>query len=359
MGMDARGGQGWYGGQVQQELHAERPVIRLRGVQEMDTLPEPTWVIDDVLPGDAVSMLYGKEGSGKSFLALDWALCVATNTAWVGSRVHPGPVVYIAAEGAGGFKHRRQAWEQQRGVAVPEGLFFLVDDPINLYHSRSVEQLLSAMLAGGLGTAALVIVDTLGRSLDGADENSNSDMNVVIGEADRIRRQTGAAVLLVHHTGKAAGASAPRGASALKAGVAMCAKLEVKKNSLSLSCEKMKESRAFDTMRASLVEVALSEGNSSLVVVHPDQAEKADRVAAQSSRSRKPRSPRKPRLSQDTIYAAVEAAPNSSPSEIASRLGAARNPVQKHLARLEAAGKIIGEGGRYRPAPNPLSEPAA
>ena len=45
-------------------------------------------------------------------------MSVATGTPWLGTyKVKAGPVVYIVAEGAGGFAKRLQAWKLSHGVA--------------------------------------------------------------------------------------------------------------------------------------------------------------------------------------------------------------------------------------------------
>ena len=49
----------------------------------------------------------------------------------------------------------------------------------------------------------LIIFDTLARCMVGGDENSPLDMGRAVAAADRVRVETGAAVLLVHHPTKA------------------------------------------------------------------------------------------------------------------------------------------------------------
>ena len=48
----------------------------------------------------------------------------------------------------------------------------------------------------------LVFMDTFSRAMAGYDENSGADMMAIVGGMDRIRRETGACVLVVHHSGK-------------------------------------------------------------------------------------------------------------------------------------------------------------
>ena len=80
--------------------------------------------------------------------------------------------------------------------------------------------------APGIGLAAtqvdvhqqLIVIDTLSASLAGElSENSNDDMAQVLLKLYRLQRQTGASILLVHHSGH--DGSNERGASALRCNV--------------------------------------------------------------------------------------------------------------------------------------------
>lgn len=203
------------GAGIQTPLTGEEGVLGM-GVL-MSAPPQVDWLIDDVLPAKGRSMLYAAEKTGKSFVVLDMALHVATGKAWQGRKVKQGPVYYVASENAETYYARVQAWEKlHKGGAAyqretgQEPPFYLIPRAHNLLQPVEV-----AALIDKLGPASLVIIDTLGRSMDGGDENSNADMNMVATAMDSIRDATGAAVLLVHHTGnegrRARGASAQRG----------------------------------------------------------------------------------------------------------------------------------------------------
>src|SRR5262245_31012061 len=76
------------------------------------TLKPPTWLIRDWLPEHANALLYGKSEHGKSFVAVDWACCVASGTPWMGIPVKKGDVLYLAGEGEHGYVKRVAAWQQ-------------------------------------------------------------------------------------------------------------------------------------------------------------------------------------------------------------------------------------------------------
>jgi hypothetical protein len=62
----------------------------------------------------------------------------------------------------------------------------------------------------------LVIVDTLARAMAGANENSSEDMTRLVRAGDRIREETGAHLMWIHHSGKDQTKGA-RGHSSLRA----------------------------------------------------------------------------------------------------------------------------------------------
>ena len=58
--------------------------FRFLTVGEVMKLPDPEWLVAGILPAKSIAQLYGGSGSGKSFVALDMALSVATGRPWLG-----------------------------------------------------------------------------------------------------------------------------------------------------------------------------------------------------------------------------------------------------------------------------------
>ena len=68
--------------------------------------------------------LYGPSGVGKSFVALDYALCTATGRSYLGRYESLlGPVLYIAGEGVSGLRNRVKAWLAHHEVETPTSNF--------------------------------------------------------------------------------------------------------------------------------------------------------------------------------------------------------------------------------------------
>jgi RecA-family ATPase len=66
-------------------------------------MPPPRWLIRDWLPASSLILIYGEPGAGKTFVALDIAVAIATGRDWNGNKVARGIVLYIAAEGVAGL----------------------------------------------------------------------------------------------------------------------------------------------------------------------------------------------------------------------------------------------------------------
>src|SRR5207244_2735924 len=56
--------------------------------------PAPRWLVDNYLVAETISVLFGPSGGGKTFVALDLALAIATGHPWLGEPVDGGYVVY-------------------------------------------------------------------------------------------------------------------------------------------------------------------------------------------------------------------------------------------------------------------------
>jgi phage/plasmid primase-like uncharacterized protein len=189
----------------------------LVGADHFSERPEPIkWLVKKWLPEQALIMVHGPSGGGKTFAVLDWMLSIASATAeWAGNKVKSGIVVYLAGEGHQGLKGRVAAWKHKKQIKslkmwisksgcdlnTPEGYQKAANQIRMLPHPPSI-----------------IVVDTLHRFLLG-DENSAQDAKTMLDACAALMREFGCSVLLVHHTGvseeaqhRARGSSAWRGA---------------------------------------------------------------------------------------------------------------------------------------------------
>lgn len=179
------------------------------------------WIVKGVIPKAEVVVIYGESGSGKTFMVLDMVAAISTGRAWRDYKTEQGKVVYICAEGVGGFRQRLKAYARQFAVPLEQMPGVIPDAPNFLEGKDPLEIAKQIKAAGG---ASVVVIDTLSAVASGGNENAGEDMGAVLGHCKGIHRATGAVVILIHHSGKDASKGA-RGWSGLRA--AADAELEV------------------------------------------------------------------------------------------------------------------------------------
>lgn len=192
------------------------PAPKLEWFDDVQPTLETEYLIKGVLDRGAMSVVYGPSNSGKTFFALDAAFHAATGREWRGRRVQGGGVLYLAAEGGNGIANRITALRTTTEVsAVP---FALRRAGLDLLNPRAdlANVIALAEEVKKRAPLALIVIDTLSRVIAGGDENAASDMTAFIKNVDFIRQETGAHLMIVHHTGKDA-AKGARGHSSLRA----------------------------------------------------------------------------------------------------------------------------------------------
>lgn len=195
--------------------------FRVVPAPEFATTKPLGWIIKSVLPKAEVVVIYGESGSGKTFMVLDMVAAISTGRAWRDFKTEVGKVVYICAEGVGGFRQRLRAYAKQHDVSLNVLPGVIPDAPNFLDKKDPLEVARQIVKSGG---ASVVVIDTLSAVLPGGNENAGEDMGAVLAHCKGIHRATGALVILIHHSGKDASKGA-RGWSGLRA--AADAELEV------------------------------------------------------------------------------------------------------------------------------------
>lgn len=157
-------------------------------------------LVKGLLENTAIALIYGESGSGKTFLALDLALHIASGREWFGLAVTKGRVVYVAAEAGRSIRNRVAAFALQECGDQTEVDFAAVVSPVDLCHLGKSDDM--ARLIATIGNAKVVVIDTVSRALAGGNENAPDDMGAFVTAMDHIRDKLGCAVIAVHHVGK-------------------------------------------------------------------------------------------------------------------------------------------------------------
>ena len=249
-----------------EHLLIERPDrLTLQRFDELLTRTPAPWQIRGVLRTQSVSLLYGRRGCFKSFLALDLAASLATGLTWQGHEVvESGLVVYVAGEGGGGMVQRARAWVEQHTVNPKTVNLRFITEPVVVTASSDDMEILVYRIREAIHWQpagaedpdtgevfdrplawewpALIVIDTLARCFTG-DENKQEAMGQFIQGVDRLKREFNCSVLIIHHTGT--NETRERGSTVLGGACDTMYRLEADTDEhvLTLTNEKMKDSR--------------------------------------------------------------------------------------------------------------------
>lgn len=177
------------------------PVTRIAHVPGQQAAP--SWLIEDLWGDEAVGFIAGTPKAGKTWLALELAVAVASGQPCLGRyavRRRGHVLLYAAEDTAPDIKHRVAAIAHTRGLAGLDRLALgLITVPDLRLDSDEHQQRLAATLAEI--QPRLLILDPLVR-LHRGDENSAADVSLLLGCLRQLQRQHAVAIILVHHVRK-------------------------------------------------------------------------------------------------------------------------------------------------------------
>lgn len=233
----------------------------------MEHIKLPTWLVDDFIPANSYTMLFGARGTFKTFIALDLALTIAAgfavDTVW--EAIETGPVCFVAGEGRSSLTKRVKAWEARHMSGATVDGFFLVDPVPGIVEAP--EAFLDLLNAASPDGFKLTVLDTVGRSLQGVNENAQENASAFTALVEAIQRATGGAVLVIHHSGHDK-VKRSRGSSVFGADVDTEVQVKATKYLASLSMPKQKDAAPWEKpKRLKLIEHKLTPDTHSLVVV--------------------------------------------------------------------------------------------
>ena len=253
-------------------LQSSRRRLQPYAWSELHLLPKRKALIKGLLDCGAMSIVYGESNCGKTFLVLDLAAHITRGTDWRGMRTRQGAVVYIAAEGGLGLEERLTAFRAYHEIGDYPPLYVIPASIDLCSHENDLGELTAEIKCIGRAIekpdyiqhcqkccfcqepapvckncghvyysqihVSVVVIDTLSRAMAGGNENASEDMTAFIKNCDKIREQTGAHVMVIHHSGKDT-AKGARGHSALRA--AVDTEIEVTKGDCIITAEVKKQ----------------------------------------------------------------------------------------------------------------------
>jgi hypothetical protein len=242
------------------EAETAQPAIFIRADQFAAEIQPTCWLIKGFLETDCLTQIFGKHSSGKSFMAIDWALSIATGRPWNGCRTKQQAVIYIAGEGQNGLSKRINAWALHYKQDLTNQPIYFSKQPLSLLNQQTAANACESITHIATETSqpiGLIVIDTLARNFGDGDENSTRDMNRFIEHLDQyLRVPFGANILIVHHAGHVAQGRG-RGASSLPAAINADYQMSIDNGVAIMTNQKMKDGAKPDETHYSLTEVDL------------------------------------------------------------------------------------------------------
>ena len=152
--------------------------------------PAPRWAAVNLVP-EGLIILAGRPKVGKSWLALQLAKSVGLATSFLGHPVDKGRVLYLALEDS--LRRMQERMELQHYIEEVE---VDVQTTWPALDQGGIEKLEKTIRDEGY---SLVIIDTLSRALDQADQNESVEMTRVLGDLQRVALDARITILLVDH----------------------------------------------------------------------------------------------------------------------------------------------------------------
>lgn len=193
------------------------PRFKPLSLNEQITQPEPTWLIPNLIQARSLVVIYGKKKSFKSFLTLDILLGLASGCATFGHiSATNAPMIYAIGEGAANMMRRHvPAWRLARDK--PDDFpFYVIPAVPRAFQPDDARDIVAHLRTMSI-KPAIVVVDTMARSMGGLDENNARDVGLFIAACDFLREEIGCTVIVVHHASDKPGKAGPRGSSNLSA----------------------------------------------------------------------------------------------------------------------------------------------
>ncbi len=164
------------------------------------------FIVHDLIPAGALVQVFGAPSCGKTPFTLSLALAIACGQeTFCGHDIdQSGAVLYMVGEGGPGLANRIRAQLELSALdgVFPESPFYVTTRPGRLSDAKNVQAWARKIGAATDGRALrLLVVDTQNMNFGDGDENSTEDMTRFLQNCKRLAAVTGAAVLLVHHTG--------------------------------------------------------------------------------------------------------------------------------------------------------------
>jgi hypothetical protein len=191
-----------------------------------EDIPDPEWLVTDIVPERAIGFIGGAPKVFKSWLALDLGMALTAGTAFCGRFACPTSrrTLIVQFESSRAHYQKRLRAITSRFPAVPEQLYIASNESLVFEDQVSIKRIDVSL--DDL-RPDLLILDPLAAMTHG-DENSAQEMGAIVRQLRAWRDRYDCAIGVVHHTNKAAARTvdAARGGHKLRGSSAFYAAAE-------------------------------------------------------------------------------------------------------------------------------------
>jgi hypothetical protein len=326
---------------------AREPRFKLLSYDDLGALKGESYLIDKILVPSQLNEIFGPPGNGKTFLALNMALSIASGQPFLGLPVKRGHVVYIYSEGQGGSKNRVDAWLKYHGLEpeVIKARWHLIDKAVHLLEATEEQDLCRSIKDSGV-SPDLIVIDTLARAFCGGNPDLTADMSRFVTSCENIQRAFDSAVLLVHHSIKSnskvdSGSHMLRGAASSVFHLEIMGTGKAGAKELKLSCQKTKDADNADRIFDLLLEPVLLE---------PDKNGKEQTSCVITLGSSTPEPPKTMVYLQALVTALEDQdQPGLTSTAWHKACGCSKSTFHNHRKQLLEDGMVVHNGKLYSP----------
>jgi RecA-family ATPase len=168
----------------------------------------PAPLVRDLLPKQGLVMISGSPKAGKTFVAMDIMLSIASGQDfWLDRKIskksREGIIIYISAEGTADFQSRKEAFAIEKNWTkeqISSIRFYDVKATPNLRDTNELRKIIKAFTTLGMPIIAIV-VDTVHRTI-GGDINDFEEATEYVAACDVLQKEFQTLIVIVHHVGK-------------------------------------------------------------------------------------------------------------------------------------------------------------
>lgn len=168
--------------------------------------PPVDWLVEQLICKGDVHLLMGEPGIGKSWLTMGLLLGVIRGSEWLGQPITgPGKVLYVDEENSEGLVFHRL--RKQLGMTEDEARQVRYLNNQGILLDKDPDSLIDEALEFA---PALIVLDSLTRFHTGEEDKAGPMASLYNNALKPLARETGAALILLHHAGKTESSSSYR-----------------------------------------------------------------------------------------------------------------------------------------------------